>query len=150
LEEYRIVRLNCENKNEINFIAKIHDFIFSEDKDNYVADYRRIDRTVRDLCDKAKADRNFCHVAIFNGQIVGYVWIKKLEFGNMKLESLWTLECFRNNGIARLLCREATFKAKSSEERFAIVFDKKVSHRLAEKITLGLEVIEREMVSEAI
>jgi len=150
LEDYKVVKLRKNCIKEFKFIAKIHDYIFSKDKDNYVANYSKIDRAVKQLSNKDKDMQNTCYVAIYNQQIVGYIWLKKNPKSSLKIESLWTLEEFRNQGIASTLCKYATVNEHQKLKNYDLKINEHVRDDIATMIFQKFNSLREELCLETL
>ena len=138
MEDYKVIKLKNNCIKEFKFIAKIHDYIFSKDKINYVADYKKIDGAVKALSNKGKDYSNLCYVAMYNEQIIGYIWLQKDERRALKIISIWTLEEFRNQGIAASLCKHASVIEHDRFQSLSFAIDETVKEDIATMLSLKL------------
>lgn len=138
MKDYSVVKLKNNYIKEFKFIAKIHDYIFSQDKLNYIADYKKIDKAVKSLSNREKDFKNVCYVAMYNEQIIGYIWLRKSNQGELKIESIWTLEEFRNQGIAATLCKYATVEEHNKLRNIKFAVNENIGEDIATMIAAKL------------
>lgn len=138
MEDYSVLKLKNNCIKEFKFIAKIHDYIFAVDKLNYIADYKKIDRAVKSLSNRVTDFKNVCYVAMYNEQIIGYIWLKKNTQDDLKIESIWTLEEFRNQGIAATLCKYATIEEYNKLRNLQFVVNENIKEDIATMIAMKL------------
>lgn len=145
LEDYKVVKLRKNCIKEFKFVAKIHDYIFANDKDHYVANYSKIDRGVKQLANSGLGSHNVCYVAIHNKEIIGFVWLKKIHDDTMIIESMWTLEEFRHQGIATTLCKYASVNEGSKLRRMSLSVNENINDEIKSIIHEKIDSVKEEV-----